>query len=166
MVERLAKAGIDFVEISGGSYEHPTMSAATGKRARGAFFAAYSKRVKEHVDVPVIVTGGIREEDSMRELIRDGFADCIGLARPLAIDPAIPNKIQEGTYQTLVTGHVSTGIATIDKKLGSMMGLVYYQLLMQSYAKGKIPHVGTNAWPALFHALRTQGAAALFPQRA
>lgn len=106
--------------------------------------------------------GGIREEDSMRELV----ADCIGMARPLAIDPQIPNKIKEGAYETLVTGHVSTGIAAIDKKLGSMLGLVYYQLLMQSYAKGKAPHVSTKAWPALFHALRTQGAAALFPQRA
>lgn len=75
------------------------------------------------------------------------------------------SDIKEGTYETLVTDHVSTSIAAIDKKLGSILGIVYYELLMRGYARSKAPHVSSNVWPALFHALRTQGTAALFPQR-
>ncbi|MFC3928088.1 NADH:flavin oxidoreductase/NADH oxidase family protein [Streptococcus caprae] len=166
VIQEMENLGLDFIEISGGNYEKPTMSASTSKGKNKVFFADYSKRLKNLVKIPVIVTGGIRSVESMVEVLETNTADFIGLARPMAIDPAIPNKIAEGSYETIETHHLSTGIKALDRKVASLLGIVYYQLLMHQYAKGKTPQVTRNAWPSLLHALYTQGLAGLFPQRA
>lgn len=166
VVAELSRLGIDFVEVSGGSYEKPTMSSATSKKSDKVFFADYSKKLKERVSTPIIVTGGIRSIESMEKILNDGVADFVGLGRPLAIDPYIPNKIKTNTYQTLETKYVTTGVKKIDKKVSSLLGIIYYQMLMQKYAQDKTPKATTNAWPSLFHAVYTQGLAVLRPQRA
>lgn len=166
VVNEMEKLGIDFIEVSGGSYESPKMNEDTNKNKNSIFFADYCKKLKEIIDTPIIVTGGIRSVSSMEEIIDFKIADFIGIARPLAIDVNIPNKIESGEYETLETKRVYTNVKFIDKKLGSLLGLIYYQMMMQKYAYGKIPKVNKTAWPALFHAIYHQGTTALFPQRA
>ncbi|MCW6665325.1 NADH:flavin oxidoreductase/NADH oxidase family protein [Aerococcaceae bacterium NML191219] len=165
VIEKMDKSGIDFIEVSGGSYENPKMNESTSKNKNSVFFADYSKKIKEKINAPVIVTGGIRTVDSMVELIENDYSDFIGLARPLAIEPNIPNLIAKNRYQTIETKRLSTGIKSLDKKLGGLIGLVYYQLLMQTYGKGQKPKITQNAWPALIHSVWHQGLAALLPQR-
>lgn len=162
VIDKLVSLGVDFLEISGGSYEKPTMNADH----HAVFFADFSQKVKERVTVPVIVTGGIRALEAMEEVIENGIADFVGLGRPMAIQPDIPNRITAGTYETVATQRLSTGVKSIDKKMGSLLGLVYYQMLMQRIAKGKAPKAMRNAWPALLHAVYHQGLAVLSPQRA
>lgn len=162
VIDKLVSLGVDFLEISGGSYEKPTMNADH----HAVFFADFSQKVKERVTVPVIVTGGIRTLEAMEEVMENGIADFVGLARPMAIQPDIPNRVAAGTYEIVATQRLSTGVKAIDKKLGSLLGLVYYQMLMQRIAKGKAPKAMRNAWPALLHAVYHQGLAVLSPQRA
>ena len=162
----LANLGLDFVEISGGTYERPAMMGATSKSTNQVFFAEYSKKLKQKVDIPVIVTGGIRSINAMNTLLNDNTTDFIGIARPLTIDPNIPNKIKQGTYTIVETTRVSTGVKKLDKIFGSLLGIVYYQVLMQNIAKGKEPKATKNAWPSLIQAVYNQGLAVLFPQRA
>ena len=162
----LANLGLDFVEISGGTYERPAMMGATSKSTNQVFFAEYSKKLKQKVDIPVIVTGGIRSINAMNTLLNNNTTDFIGIARPLTIDPNIPNKIKQGTYTIVETTRVSTGVKKLDKIFGSLLGIVYYQVLMQNIAKGKEPKATKNAWPSLIQAVYSQGLAVLFPQRA
>ena len=162
----LANLGLDFVEISGGTYERPAMMGATSKSTNQVFFAEYSKKLKQKIDIPVIVTGGIRSINAMNTLLNDNTTDFIGIARPLTIDPNIPNKIKQGTYTIVETTRVSTGVKKLDKIFGSLLGIVYYQVLMQNIAKGKEPKATKNAWPSLIQAVYSQGLAVLFPQRA
>ena len=162
----LANLGLDFVEISGGTYERPAMMGATSKSTNQVFFAEYSKKLKQKIDIPVIVTGGIRSINAMNTLLNDNTTDFIGIARPLTIDPNIPNKIKQGTYTIVETTRVSTGVKKLDKIFGSLLGIVYYQVLMQNIAKGKKPKATKNAWPSLIQAVYNQGLAVLFPQRA
>lgn len=162
----LANLGLDFVEISGGTYERPAMMGATSKSTNQVFFAEYSKKLKQKVDIPVIVTGGIRSINAMNTLLNNNTTDFIGIARPLTIDPNIPNKIKQGTYTIVETTRVSTGVKKLDKIFGSLLGIVYYQVLMQNIAKGKKPKATKNAWPSLIQAVYSQGLAVLFPQRA
>lgn len=165
VIQRMDEMGIDFIEISGGSYENPKMNESTSKYKNNVFFARYSKEIKGKIKAPVIVTGGIRTQESMIELIEQGVADFVGLARPLAIEPNVPNLVEAGRYQVIETKRLSTGISSIDKKLGGLIGLVYYQMLMQRHGSGKKPRITTNAWPALIHAVAHQGLAILSPQR-
>ena len=162
----LANLGLDFVEISGGTYERPAMMGATSKSTNQVFFAEYSKKLKQKIEIPVVVTGGIRSINAMNTLLNDNTTDFIGIARPLTIDPNIPNKIKQGTYTILETTRVSTGVKKLDKIFGSLLGIVYYQVLMQNIAKGKEPKATKNAWPSLIQAVYSQGLAVLFPQRA
>lgn len=162
----LANLGLDFVEISGGTYEKPAMMGATSKSTNQVFFAEYSKKLKQKIEIPVVVTGGIRSINAMNTLLNDNTTDFIGIARPLTIDPNIPNKIKQGTYAIVETTRVSTGVKKLDKIFGSLLGIVYYQVLMQNIAKGKEPKATKNAWPSLIQAVYNQGLAVLFPQRA
>ena len=162
----LANLGLDFVEISGGTYERPAMMGATSKSTNQVFFAEYSKKLKQKIEIPVVVTGGIRSINAMNTLLNDNTTDFIGIARPLTIDPNIPNKIKQGTYTIVETTRVSTGVKKLDKIFGSLLGIVYYQVLMQNIAKGKKPKATKNAWPSLIQAVYNQGLAVLFPQRA
>lgn len=165
-IVELANLGLDFVEISGGTYERPAMMGATSKSTNQVFFAEYSKKLKQKIDIPVVVTGGIRSINAMNTLLNDNTTDFIGIARPLTIDPNIPNKIKQGTYNIVETTRVSTGVKKLDKIFGSLLGIVYYQVLMQNIAKGKEPKATKNAWPSLIQAVYHQGLAVLFPQRA
>ena len=162
----LANLGLDFVEISGGTYERPAMMGATSKSTNQVFFAEYSKKLKQKIEIPVVVTGGIRSINAMNTLLNDNTTDFIGIARPLTIDPNIPNKIKQGTYTIVETTRVSTGVKKLDKIFGSLLGIVYYQVLIQNIAKGKEPKATKNAWPSLIQAVYNQGLAVLFPQRA
>lgn len=162
----LANLGLDFVEISGGTYERPAMMGATSKSTNQVFFAEYSKKLKQKIEIPVVVTGGIRSINAMNTLLNDNTTDFIGIARPLTIDPNIPNKIKQGTYTIVETTRVSTGVKRLDKIFGSLLGIVYYQVLIQNIAKGKEPKATKNAWPSLIQAVYNQGLAVLFPQRA
>ena len=162
----LANLGLDFVEISGGTYERPAMMGATSKSTNQVFFAEYSKKLKQKIEIPVVVTGGIRSINAMNTLLNDNTTDFIGIARPLTISPNIPNKIKQRTYTIVETTRVSTGVKKLDKIFGSLLGIVYYQVLMQNIAKGKEPKATKNAWPSLIQAVYNQGLAVLFPQRA
>jgi 2,4-dienoyl-CoA reductase-like NADH-dependent reductase (Old Yellow Enzyme family) len=100
-IKLLAEAGIDFMEISGGSYEDPRMmgygkadaappvSARTA--AREAFFLEFSKEVrKRHPELILMLTGGFRTRAGAEAAIRDNACDLVGIGRPAAIDPKFP----------------------------------------------------------------------------
>lgn len=163
VIQQMDGLGIDFVEISGGSYENPKMM--QGQKGDQLPFAAYSRKIKQLIHAPIILTGGIRTEETMRDVIDEGYADFVGLARPLAIEPALPNHIASKQYKTVETKRLTTGFASLDKKVGPIIGIVYYQMLMQAVGKGKQPKVTRNAWKPLLHALLSQGSAILSPQR-
>jgi 2,4-dienoyl-CoA reductase-like NADH-dependent reductase (Old Yellow Enzyme family) len=55
-----------------------------------------AKRIKDSVDIPVFVVGGMVDPAAMEETIENGNADYISLSRALITDPNFPNKIKEG----------------------------------------------------------------------
>ncbi|KAF7719494.1 NADH-dependent flavin oxidoreductase [Penicillium ucsense] len=100
----LASAGLDFLEISGGSYEDPRMmghstsakaqvSDAKSARtaAREAFFLEFAHTVRErHPDLVLMLTGGFRSRAGAEAAINDGACDLVGIGRPAAVDPKFP----------------------------------------------------------------------------
>ena len=56
----------------------------------------YAAEIKKEVDVPVMTVGGVRDPEKMEEIIREGHADMVSLARPLIAEPEFPKRIQDG----------------------------------------------------------------------
>jgi 2,4-dienoyl-CoA reductase-like NADH-dependent reductase (Old Yellow Enzyme family) len=112
MVARwLEAAGVDLLEISGGSYEQPAMmdmegmetrdepKVAASTAAREAYFVDFAKAMKAEIRMPIMVTGGFRSRAAMEHALSTGAADIIGLGRPLCGDPSGPAKLLMGRDQ-------------------------------------------------------------------
>lgn len=101
----LVSADIDFMEISGGTYEDPSMmgyptstSTSTSEAppekksertaAREAFFLEFAQEVRRrHPQLVLMLTGGFRSRAGAEAAVRDGACDLVGIARPAAVDP-------------------------------------------------------------------------------
>ena len=107
----LGEAGIDLLEISGGTYEQPRLLDHTGEaegfeeprrestRQREAYFLEYASAIQASARIPLMVTGGFRTRRAMEEAVSSGETDVVGLARPLCVDPALPRRLIEGTVE-------------------------------------------------------------------
>ena len=96
----LEAAGVDLLEISGGSYEQPRMMDLAGMEAvedqhlapstaaREAYFVDFAKAMKAELKtMPLMVTGGFRTRAAMDHALTTGAADVIGIGRPLCGAP-------------------------------------------------------------------------------
>ena len=52
--------------------------------------------IKKHVDIPVIVVGGIRTLEDIEDIIREQKADYVAMCRPLIIEPNLVAKFKLG----------------------------------------------------------------------
>lgn len=162
VVQKMAELGIDFIEISGGNYENPEMlSAKDSTRKREAFFLDYAEKARAICHVPLIITGGFRSENAMNEALQSGHLDFIGIARPFALLPDLPNQIKQGSYRTLETHRIKTGFAPVDNKLGAVLEMDWYMAQMRLIGQGKQPNLKLSPWKVLFKTLWENGKAGL-----
>lgn len=161
VMQELAKRGIDLIEISGGSYENPKMMG----NGQGATFIEYARMAKQTVNTPIVVTGGFRTEEGIEAALSNGDTDLIGLARPLILQPDLPEKLINGQMQPIKLRHFSTGWSWLDHRVGSLIGLAYYEQQMARLANGKPIKQPRTAWPILLKAVEEQGLQALIPRR-
>ncbi|TQS33383.1 hypothetical protein Golomagni_06274 [Golovinomyces magnicellulatus] len=99
-LQAITDAGVDFLEVSGGTYEAPTMlvesfknkAASTSKRE--AFFLDFAKAIRNKFPgVPLVVTGGFRTRSGMEEAVREESCDLVGLGRPAIMAPSLPVSV-------------------------------------------------------------------------
>jgi 2,4-dienoyl-CoA reductase-like NADH-dependent reductase (Old Yellow Enzyme family) len=139
-IRALAAAGIDLIEISGGTYEAPAMTGVkTSKepvkestKAREAYFLDFAEKARAAVDTPLVVTGGFRSSKGMAQAIDSGAVDMVGIARIMAVEPGVPNRLLAGKNPEQVVRPIKTGISAIDK-----MGL-----LEISWYTGQLKRIG------------------------
>ena len=58
------------------------------------FNVCQAKQIKEAVDIPVIVVGGLRNMEDINNVFRLGAADFVSLGRPLLTEPGFVNKLK------------------------------------------------------------------------
>lgn len=92
--QELEQAGVNLLDISGG---------LIGGRVDGpqGFYVSLSSAIKQAVQIPVMVTGGITIPSFAEEVIRQGQADLVGIGRALLQDPqwAVKAKAALGASQ-------------------------------------------------------------------
>jgi 2,4-dienoyl-CoA reductase-like NADH-dependent reductase (Old Yellow Enzyme family) len=91
VAKRLEYMGMDCVEISGGLKE-----AGGGGPDEDAYFRKAGALFKRGLNIPVILTGGMRSSAVMRDVLASRQADLVGLSRPLIREPDLPNLMKEG----------------------------------------------------------------------
>ncbi len=92
----LEAAGVDVIEISGGDYEARAMFGGAVARGREGYFLGFVAALRACVQIPLMLTGGMRTASAMAEAIdRHGVA-LIGVARPLCCDPIAVAKLFSG----------------------------------------------------------------------
>ncbi len=107
-------AGIDLLEISGGTYEQPRLlgldvsinpDRAERPRAstiaREAYFLDYAASIRTVVKLPLMVTGGFRTAKGMNAALASGAVDAVGVARPFCVDPTCARGLLDGSLANL-----------------------------------------------------------------
>lgn len=159
VVAALAEAGIDLIEISGGTYESPAMAgrrkekSATAKRE--AYFLSFAAKIKQTVKTPLAVTGGFRTSAGMTAAVAAGETDMVGLARPLAVDPDLPAKILSGDDYVSPVKPLKTGVAWLDKS--AMLEVTWYEQQLARIADGKPTRPDESVWKSLAKTMFTSG---------
>lgn len=142
-IHALSDAGIDLIEISGGTYETPAMSGAMQEpkkestAAREAYFLEFAQKVRAAVKVPLMVTGGFRTAAGMNAALHSSALDVVGLARLLAIDPDAPAALLQGRDSLHQVHPISTGLKAVDR-LG-IMEVLWYTRQLKRIARGRKP---------------------------
>lgn len=62
-----------------------------------AFNRESVRTIKEAIDIPLFLVGGITDHEAMEQIVKSGDADYISLSRALIADPKFPEKIRQGS---------------------------------------------------------------------
>ncbi len=168
VVKTLSEIGMDFIEISGGTYEATAMmgtdNAGTDKdakkkdtaaseagsepvkestRQREAYFLEYARKVRELVKVPLLLTGGFRSRGALEAAIAEGHIVLAVMWRPYAEDPDIAQKFLAGESERSTVEPIQAG------KMSGLMELGWYELQMELIAQGKAPEPEFNSRKAM-----------------
>ncbi len=164
VIRVLSDLGIDLIEISGGTYESPVMtgvSQATDAlktartREREAYFLQFAEQVRAIAQCPIAVTGGFRTPEAMRAAIQAGSTHMVGLARPFALEPQLPNKIKLGQPIAVNREAIRTGLSAIDGP--ALLETIWYEQQLERMGRGKNPQPKRNAWWTLIVSVCTTG---------
>ena len=111
----LEDAGLDLLEISGGTYEQPKLIGADhisinperseirreSTIAREAYFLEYADQIRKAVSMPLMVTGGFRTKEGIENALRSNICQIVGVGRPLCADPLCIKKMIDGELEIL-----------------------------------------------------------------
>ena len=108
-------AGVDNIEISGGTYEQPRLLGLDNVRinpdrseirkestiAREAYFLEYAEKIKKNIQIPLMVTGGFRTKQGMESAVKSGACEIVGVGRPLCANPYAIKEMFDGKIEQL-----------------------------------------------------------------
>lgn len=137
----LDQVGIDFIEISGGTYEAGAMVGMIKKpstQKREAYFIEFAEKIRSEVKTVLMVSGGFRTRQGMDAALQSGACDLIGVARPLIVDPNTPAQLLAGHNAKHALKPILSGIDRIDRAAGAEM--LWYGAQMKVLGKGKQPN--------------------------
>ncbi|MDR1815914.1 MAG: FAD-dependent oxidoreductase [Clostridiales Family XIII bacterium] len=94
--------GADSLHVSYGIYgARPSVGGVGMYYQPQGFGAQYAAEAKRYVDIPVIAVGSIHDPAMAEEILAEGDADFITMARMSLADPQLPNKVARGASQDI-----------------------------------------------------------------
>jgi 2,4-dienoyl-CoA reductase-like NADH-dependent reductase (Old Yellow Enzyme family) len=161
----LEAAGVDLLEVSGGNYESPSMTGSgelpaemrDSSRDREAYFLDYARRIREVVEMPILLTGGMRSRAVMERALASRAVDVVGLARPMTHAPELPRQLLDGTLAAAPVVKLRSRIRVVDDALQVM----WFQQQIHAMGAGRDPDLSLGKWTALWRGFRAN----LFPTK-
>ena len=96
----LEKAGIDAIELSGGTADsgklNPVRPGKIDSEEKEVYYLEAAKRYKEKVSVPLVLVGGIRSYGVAERLVKTGLTDYVSLCRPFIREPHLVKRWKSG----------------------------------------------------------------------
>ena len=151
-------AGIDLIEISGGSYEAPAMAGAKEDKrkastiAREAYFLDFAEKIRKQVKCHLMVTGGFRTVEGMNAALDSGACEFVGIARPFAVETDLANCLIAGQDVRYGVNKIKTGIPMVDKM--AIMEIIWYAAQFKSIGEGKQPNPKLSPLKVFFKYLK------------
>jgi len=142
---RLEAAGIDLIEVSGGTYERPAMVGygADGVDLRSDHespFWSSAAALSAAVDVPVMLTGGFRTRAEVDRALAGGVCDVVGVGRPLAVRPGLAGRFVAGETDVLDRpGPRLGGPRQVRRILGPAGGTGWHRIQLARTGDGRGP---------------------------
>ena len=173
VAKMLENAGVDIIEISGGTYEQPKLigveASINAKRsekrkestiAREAYFLEYAQDIRKAVSIPLMVTGGFRTREGINDALQSNVCQIVGIGRPLCADPYCIKKMISGELETLPSFEKTLSLGpsilspsspfTLIKVINAFASMAWFYQQIKNMAKGLMP----NQEQKLFNAFR------------
>ncbi len=99
--KKLSDAGIDAIEVSGGtaaSGDKSPVRQKINKPEKEAYHLELALRIKEAVNCSIMVVGGFRSYEIAEKAVTDDGMDYISMARPLIREPELPKRWQQNDH--------------------------------------------------------------------
>jgi 2,4-dienoyl-CoA reductase-like NADH-dependent reductase (Old Yellow Enzyme family) len=95
----LKDAGIDVIEVSGGTFASgdlmPVRTGIATERDE-AYFRDEARAFKQRLEIPIMLVGGIRSFPIAEKIVDEHIADYISMCRPFIREPGLINRWQSG----------------------------------------------------------------------
>ena len=147
VVEWLNAEAVDFVELSGGSYESAAMMGDTADgrmdstAQREAYFLDFVPEIAARARMPVMVTGGVTRRATAEAVLAVEGVELVGMARALAYRPDLPRAWAAG-----VDVAVSPARATWKNKgLAGLAGMAMTKANLDRMGHGETPKANPGA---------------------
>lgn len=96
----LEKAGVDAIEMSGGTFlsgkKYPSRQGRPRPGEPEAYYEDAAKRYKEKVCIPLMLVGGLRTFETCQRIVSQGIADYIAMCRPFIREPGLVDRWRSG----------------------------------------------------------------------
>ena len=93
---------VDLIHVSAGSYQFGFFNTHLPMFADHGANVYLAAEIKKHVSKPVATIGALNDPAQMEEILREGKADIIYMARELLADPFLPQKVEAGREDRIV----------------------------------------------------------------
>lgn len=167
VIHKLSSLGMDLIEVSGGTYESPSMighKVASSTAKREAYFLEFAESIRKQISTPLVVTGGFRSASAMQAALDSDACDMIGLARPLAVSPNVANKLLEDESYRIELQRPTTGVKAVDTM--TMLDITWYEFQLARMGNGKSPKPKLSAWSAVAQIMASLGLQSFKKRRA
>ena len=93
---------VDLIHVSAGSYQFGFFNTHLPMFSEHGANVYLAAEIKKHVSKPVATIGALNDPEQMEQILREGKADVIYMARELLADPFLPEKVCAGREDRIV----------------------------------------------------------------
>lgn len=140
VVRWLNDEAVDFVEISGGSYESSAMMGQSedgrvesSTEKRELFFFDFAKRISAVATMPLMVTGGVTRRATADMALAEAGVDMVGVGRAMAYRPQLIAAWRDGSTEAVTISRANWK----DKGLAALAGMAMTKQQLYRLGDGK-----------------------------